>query len=108
VIGGNFTTFQSNGGPSVTRNRIARLNTDGTVDPGFDPNANSAVVSVVVQPDAKILFGGTFSGVQPNGAAASSVRKSIARVNADGTLDTGFDPNVLAVSLSKVVNSTVL
>ena len=46
LIGGFFTTL--NGG-TVTRNRIARLNTDGTVDTTFNPNASSSVLSIVVQ-----------------------------------------------------------
>jgi hypothetical protein len=37
-VGGYLTNI---GG--VTRNRIARLNSDGTVDPTFNPNADSAV-----------------------------------------------------------------
>ena len=36
LIGGGFTTI---GG--VARNRIARLNPDGSLDTGFDPNANN-------------------------------------------------------------------
>jgi hypothetical protein len=31
-------------------NRIARLNADGTLDLGFDPNANNSVVSIAVEP----------------------------------------------------------
>ncbi len=38
LIGGDFTTV---GGTS--RNRIARLNTDGTLDTLFNPNANGPV-----------------------------------------------------------------
>src|SRR5215469_8590404 len=43
VIGGDFTTLAPNGGPTITRNHIARLNPDGTVDPDFNPNANASV-----------------------------------------------------------------
>ena len=37
---------------------------------GFDPNANGTVHVVVVQPDGKILIGGDFTTLSPNGGAA--------------------------------------
>ncbi len=62
------------------------------LDTGFDPNANGTVGVIVVQPDGKILIGGAFTTVAPNGGAAVT-RNRIARFNPDGTLDTAFDPN---------------
>src|SRR5437773_10385955 len=59
---------------------------------GFDPNANGTINVVVVQPDGKILIGGAFTTLSPNGGAAVT-RNHIARMNPDGTLDTAFDPN---------------
>jgi uncharacterized delta-60 repeat protein len=59
---------------------------------GFDPNANGTVSVVVVQPDGKILIGGDFTTLSPNGGAAVA-RNYIARLNPDGTLDTAFNPN---------------
>ncbi|MBI2948831.1 MAG: choice-of-anchor D domain-containing protein, partial [Verrucomicrobia bacterium] len=82
VIGGSFTAV---GGQ--TRNRIARLNADGTLDTGFNPNADAAVPCVAVQADGKILIGGTFTSL---GGVA---RNHVARLNADGTLDASFNPN---------------
>ena len=58
LIGGDFTTLSPNGGAAVTRNRIARLNPDGTLDTAFDPNANDSVDAIAVQADGKILAGG--------------------------------------------------
>src|SRR5437667_250865 len=58
---------------------------------GFDPNANGVVFVVVVQPDGKILIGGDFTTLSPNGGAAVT-RNRIARLNPDGTLD-AFNPN---------------
>ena len=87
LIGGLFTNVLG-----VTRNNIARLNTDGTLDTAFDPNANSDVNAIAVQADGKILAGGFFTTLSPNGGATVT-RNSIARLNADGTLDTAFDPN---------------
>lgn len=59
---------------------------------GFDPNANGYVRVVVVQPDGKILLGGEFTRLAPNGGAPV-VRNHIARLNPDGTLDTAFNPD---------------
>ena len=61
LIGGDFTTLSPNGGGPVTRNRIARLNPDGTLDTAFNPNANGIVYSIAVQADGKILAGGAFT-----------------------------------------------
>jgi len=94
LLGGGFTSLQPNGAASATtRNRIARVNADGTLDPGFDPKASSSVWSVAVQADGKVLLGGRFTSLQPNGAASATTRNNIARVNADGTLDPAFNPN---------------
>ena len=98
IVGGAFTVLNPNTGPTpFTRNHIARLNTDGTLDSNFDPNANSTVLTVAVQADAKIVFGGQFSTVQPNGAVAATTRNAVARVDFAGGLDTAFDPNANAV-----------
>ena len=72
------------GGTSVMRGQSA-------LD-GFDPNANGQLSVVVVQPDGKILLGGTFTTLSPNGGAAVP-RNHIARLNPDGTLDIAFNPN---------------
>ena len=55
---------------------------------GFDPNANGIIRGVVViKPDGKILIGGDFTTLAPNGGATVT-RNRIARLNPDGTLDT--------------------
>ncbi len=59
---------------------------------GFDPYANGIVRAVLVQPDGKVLIGGDFTSVAPNGGAPVT-RNRIARFNPDGTLDSAFDPN---------------
>src|SRR4030088_1445738 len=58
---------------------------------GFDPNANGAVRVVVVQPDGKILLGGDFTTLGPNGGATVT-RNFIARLNPDGSGDTAAGP----------------
>ena len=57
-VGVFFTTVSG-----VARNYIARLNTDGTLDAAFNPNANSVVYSIAVQADGKMLE----SNHQPSG-----------------------------------------
>src|SRR5438105_4383909 len=57
LIGGDFTTVLG-----VARNRIARLNPDGTLD-AFNPNANGGVNAIAVQADGKILAGGNFTTI---------------------------------------------
>jgi uncharacterized delta-60 repeat protein len=69
VLGGSFTACSG-----VTRNRITRLNPDGTVDPtiNFGLGANDYIAAVAIQegtisgyptnvPDAKIIIGGQFT-----------------------------------------------
>ena len=101
LVGGTFNMFAPNGGASVTRNRIARLNVDGSIDSTFDPSANGSVNALVIQADGKILIGGSFTTISPNGGA-SQTRNRFARLNADGTVD-AFDPGasnvVLAIAL---------
>src|SRR5687768_9630998 len=62
---------------------------------GFDPNANGTVRVAVVQSDGKILLGGDFTLLAPNGGAAVT-RNHIARLNPDGSLDPSFNPNANA------------
>ena len=87
LIGGDFTSLSPNGGSAVTRNRIARLNPDGTVDAAFDPNADGIVRSIAVQADGTILAGGDFSSI------GGQSRNHIARLDAvTGSADP-FNPN---------------
>src|SRR5204862_6048325 len=97
LIGGDFTTLSPNGGVAVTRNHIARLNPDGTLDTAFDPNANNSVRSIALQADGKILAGGYFFGANSIGG---QTRDGIARLDATTGLADSFDPNANgAVSL---------
>jgi uncharacterized delta-60 repeat protein len=90
LIGGDFTNVAPNGGPIVTRNRIARLNPDGTLDTAFNPNANNAVQAIAVQSDGKIVVGGQFSGANSIGG---QTRNRIARLDATTGAADSFDPN---------------
>jgi uncharacterized delta-60 repeat protein len=96
LVGGDFTTLSpANGTGTVTRNGLARLNADGTVDMAFNPSAGGANVnSIALQADGKILVGGAFEnmGGQP--------RNNIARLDAMTGLADSFDPNANGIVLS--------
>lgn len=83
IIGGSFS--MAGGQP---RMGLARLNPDGSLDPGFNPGANGLVRALAVQSDGKILVGGFFSSV------AGVPRAGLARLNPDGSLDEAFSANV--------------
>ncbi len=74
----------------VSRNNIARLNPDGTLDTAFNPNANNQIRSIALQSDGKILVGGEFSGANSIGGQS---RNYIARLDATTGLADSFDPN---------------
>ena len=83
VLGGGFSTFNG-----VARKNILRLNADGSLDTSFDPGsgANSTVYATALQPDGKIVIGGDFSAIN------DVARSRLARLNANGSLDTAFNP----------------
>ncbi len=85
ICGGGFTTFNT----TTFMNRIVRLNSDGTRDFSFFTNSgfNNSVNSIAIQPDGKIICGGTFT------AFDGTTANRIVRLNSDGTLDTTFTTN---------------
>ena len=83
LIGGGFTLVNDK-----NRERLARLNSDGTLDAAFNPGSsiNAGVNSLAIQSDGKVVLGGDFT------MAGGTRRNRIARLNANGTLDTAFNP----------------
>ena len=83
IIGGNFTHIGS-----IKQNHIARLTSEGFLDATFNIGtvADKKVLAITQQVDGKILIGGSFNKFN------DTARNSIARLNADGSLDTTFDP----------------
>jgi uncharacterized delta-60 repeat protein len=83
LLGGDFLTY--NGAP---RQRIARILADSSLDDTFVPGlgANNTVDAVAAQTDGKVVIGGLFTTV------AGEARNYLARLNENGTLDTGFNP----------------
>ena len=102
LVGGNFSTLGGGGTGTTVRNRIGRLNANGSLDTTFNPGANTTVWALALQPDGKILVGGAFTTLG-GGATGTSVRNRIGRLNPDGSLDGGFNPGAGDVVLALVV-----
>jgi uncharacterized delta-60 repeat protein len=98
IVVGRFGSILLNGG-IISIVGIARLNTDGSLDLTFSPSpgSNSAVYSVAIQSDGKILIGGEFTTID------GISRRGIARYNSDGTIDPFFNPGTgISGQLQKV------
>ena len=84
VIGGGFTTYNG-----TARNAVARINANGSLDATFNTGSGASggiVYTLAIQADSKVMIGGYFTAY--NGVA----RSYIARLNTNGSLDTGFNP----------------
>ncbi|NDA67422.1 MAG: hypothetical protein EBY09_12415, partial [Verrucomicrobia bacterium] len=92
VVAGQFTKAGN-----LSHLNLARVGTNGTVDPTFTTSVNDYVNKVAVQPDGKVILGGGFTAV--NGLA----RSRVARLNVGGSVDAninfgfGADADVEAV-----------
>ena len=87
----------------VTYRGLLMLNADGTRDATFNLSGNgvqATILKMVGQPDGKILIAGSFTSV--SGQPASY----LARLNANGTLDTAFQ--AAGLDLDAAVNALVL
>ena len=85
LLGGTFTSLGGN-----PRNHIGRLNRNVSIDPDFNPGVGAGgeyVESLALQADGKILLAGYFN------SAAGGTRRCIARLNANGTLDSAYVPD---------------
>lgn len=84
IVAGDFSTA---GGQ--TRQYIARLNSNGSLDTTFDPTLNppnGTIWAMTLQSDGKVIIGGEFTSVGAN------LVGGIARLNADGSFDASFYP----------------
>ena len=80
-------SFERRGTPII--DRVLLFDTDGSRDGDFDMEdefPNSSVFSLAVQPDGKVIIGGTFTRIGEVDFAR------IARINRDGTIDASFGP----------------
>jgi uncharacterized delta-60 repeat protein len=100
VVVGTCTNVGSLSAPSFC---IVRYTTTGQVDSGFPERLTgidtlfqrtSEARSVAIQPDGKIVVGGTCVS-ETNGI---EVRACLARVNVDGSTDLNFDPDMKSSS----------
>jgi len=82
LVWGKFDTVNG-----VTRRNLAILNTDGSLDASFNPATigTEIFISVAVQTNGKIIVGGS------NFTFNTFLRGNVARLNADGTVDTTFN-----------------
>ena len=98
LIGGSFNEVDG-----VSRTSLARLNSNGTLDTGFNPllersnGLTPKVDSIALQNDGKIVISGLFD------IANGEARQNFARLNSNGTLDTGFNVNLDGAALHIVV-----
>jgi uncharacterized delta-60 repeat protein len=91
LVGGAFTTLGGGGTGTTARNYLGRLNADGSLDTSFNPGANVGVAAIAIQEDGRILVGGGFTQLG-GGGTGTTPRNNIGRLNADGSLDTSFNP----------------
>jgi|GEM_PF-2042229 len=85
LVAGDFTQFR--GEPRI---RIARLNVDGSVDPGFNSDGtgpDGRVHQIRVLPDDKILIAGEFTEVD------GVTKTRMARLDSSGNVDPTFTGN---------------
>lgn len=77
---GNFTEFDG-----ISRSHIVRLNSDGSVDPTFDPIIDGTRIDAVALRNEKIVITGDFSTVD------GETHLGVARLNLDGSVDSTFN-----------------
>jgi len=81
MVAGWFTSYNG-----IPRPRIARLNSNGTLDLTFDPGVgpDAAVLCMKVATDGKVYIGGSFATI------SGTSRNGVARLLADGANDPTF------------------
>lgn len=100
LIGGVFNAYNN-----FSSSKIARLNTDGSIDATFNVGSgfDGTVEKVALQPDGKIIASGTYIGIYN-----TTYIFGIARLNIDGSIDStftlyntilGFDPLLLDMAV---------
>ena len=83
---------------------IIRVLANGTLDPTFDPQRGASaygnpgwiqeVRTVALQRNGQIVIGGDFNGFGGTTLLANFARNRMARLNANGSLDSSFNPNL--------------
>ncbi|WP_309641062.1 T9SS type A sorting domain-containing protein [Flavobacterium sp.] len=93
IVGGDFTSYNG-----VAKERVARLNSNGSLDTSFnlDYIPSDKVRAVLIQSDGKIVIGGDFTISTPSdpsnpGQSQRLKTKAIARLLSNGNLDFSFN-----------------
>jgi len=85
LVGGRYSIADS----AIIKNVLYRLLPDGTTDTTFTAQVDGGnIESILVYPNGGIMIGGTFLTV------AGQARPYLARLEADGSLDESFNPNI--------------
>lgn len=90
---------------------LGRITPQLAKDTSFNTNGgvpNGTVTQIKVQPDNKVVVGGSFSTLSGSGIADSATGRGVVRFNADGTRDTGFNANAAVATLSGTVRGMAL
>ncbi len=97
IIVGRFTSFNG-----VPRRYVARILANGSIDNTFNSPSFSTgyIYSVKLVADNKVIVGGVFTIT----VGASTIR-NIARLNADGSIDTSFNPAPTTRGANDVVHA---
>jgi hypothetical protein len=82
VFAGQFTHVDG-----IPRNGLARLNANGTLDTGWNPDPDGTVLTLAADPAGNVYVGGDFTQI------AGATRNGLSRFTANGdTLDAVWDP----------------
>ena len=78
---GTMSAIHASPRSSTRSASLGLASTPVTVNDGFNPDVDGTVLTVVTQPDGKLLVGGQFTAV------GGVSRSNLARLNADGSVD---------------------
>lgn len=98
IVGGSFLTFNG-----ISQKRIIRLNSDGTLDRTFDSGTGFSkgdVRTILIQPDDRILVGGTFAGTY-NSLSSSRLIRLLPSGSYDNTFIAPLNNALYAMNFSE-------
>ncbi|SEP11977.1 delta-60 repeat domain-containing protein [Flavobacterium sp. CF108] len=97
IVGGSFLMYNKS-----SQKRILRLNSNGTLDTSFNSGIGfnkGDVRAIFVQPDDRILVGGTFSGTYKNYASLRLIRL-LKTGDFDNTFNASVNNKIFALSIT--------
>jgi len=81
VVGGSFVSVDG-----VARTNLARLRSDGTLDPDWNPSADASVYTLAMDSNANIYVGGQFTHI------GGIARGYLAKLSDTGVVDPSWNP----------------